>query len=59
MHPECFRRVGRLKQLAEPKEVSSGPGMDQCCIEGCTKPHSNHVYNDAVGHMRELPNSQR
>jgi hypothetical protein len=37
----------------------TGPGMDLCCIDGCTKVHSNHVYNEAVGRMRELPNSQR
>jgi hypothetical protein len=44
----------------QAKELApTGPGMDLCCIDGCTKVHSNHVYNEAVGRTRELPNSQR
>lgn len=44
---------------AKELPVPTGPGMDLCCIASCTKVHSNHVYNEAVGRMREPPNSQR
>lgn len=35
-----------------------GP-MELCCIEGCTRQHSNHVFHGNVGALRPPPNSMR
>lgn len=46
-------------EVPTPKEAPTTAILELCCIEGCPRTHSNHVYHGSAGHMRGIPNSQR
>jgi len=45
-------------EVPAASQKSVGP-MDLCCMNNCTRPHSNHVFHGDAGALRPSPNSMR